>query len=117
MAHPKKPMTENEKKAKLSVLRDVNSHATGAMKSSLSKYKDSPALKKHTKEMSEDMEHDVADDVENIEDPTHHGNFLGRHVSDEAIDQNEDEASEYDIDELDARIAELTKLKEKAKRG
>lgn len=116
MYSKKKPMTETEKKAKLTVLKDAHGQASSALKDKLSGYKSSKELKSHTKEMSADMKHDLEDDSDHIVDPTHHGNVIGRHVSDEQI-ECEPSDSDYNLEEIDARIRELVAQKEKAKRG
>jgi hypothetical protein len=110
-----RPMTETEKKAKLSVLKDAHKQASGMLKDNLSKYKDSKELKSHTKQMSSDMKHDMKDDSDRIVDPGHDGDVVGRHISDENIDHDETD-SVYDIDELDARIKMLLEQKAKIKR-
>jgi hypothetical protein len=98
MAYNKKPMSENEKKAKLKVLKDAHGMASKAMSESLSGVKDSPELKKHVKQMSSESGIDFKGDSDKIVDPQHYGNVIGRHISDENIDC-EKEPSVYDIDE------------------
>ena len=117
MAYGKKPMSDNEKKAKLTALRGAHSAATQAMKESISpkkEYKDSPELKKHVKEMSDDALHDFKNDSDKIVDPTHYGNVIGRHISDENIDCGRSD-SEYNIDEIDAKLKHLLEQKAKYK--
>lgn len=116
MAYSRKPLSENEKKAKLKVLGEANSMAKKAMSSSMKsyKYKDSPELKKHTKEMSDESGMDFKEDSDRIVDPTHYGNVVGRHVSDENIDCGVSD-SEYNLDELDAKIKKLMEQKAKIK--
>lgn len=111
----KKIMTENEKKAKLTALKDANKTASNAMRDNISKYKDSKELKTHVKDMSEDTKHDFKNDSDSIIDPTRRGNVVGRHISDENIDESVSD-SEYNIDELDARIRELMEQKHKIMR-
>lgn len=116
MVYGKKKMTENEKKAKLSVLKDAHGQASAAMKEGLSSYKDSKQLKKHVKDMSDEAGHDFKDDSDRIVDPGMDGDVIGRHISDENIDHC-DTPSVYDEESIDARIRELVALKEKAKKG
>lgn len=93
-----------EKEAKLKALKSINSSAKEAMSRNLKK-KDSPELKKHVKEMSDDALHDFKDDSDHITDPQMSGNVIGRHISDENEDCGpEDGMSVYDIDE---RLAKL----------
>lgn len=108
----KKPMTETEKKAKLTALKDAHKVATGALKDNISKFKDSKELKKHTKDMSADIKHDLKNDSDSILDPTRYGNVLGRHVSDENIEESASD-SEYNLDEIDAKIKHLMEQKHK----
>jgi cell division septal protein FtsQ len=114
MAYNKKPMTENEKKAKLTALKGAHSAATGAMKESMSSIKDSPALKKHVAQMSKDTGMNLKNDSDSIADPMHQGNVVGRHISDENDDCEQDGHSVYDID---ARIQELMEQKSRMRRG
>lgn len=118
MAYNKKPMSENEKKAKLTALKDANKTASNAMRDNMTSYgkKDSPELKKHVKSMSDDSKIDFKNDSESIKDPTHYGNVVGRHISDEDIDCEPESDSKYNIDELDARIRDLMEQKHKIMR-
>ncbi len=116
MAYGKKPMTDNEKKAKLSVLKDAHKTASSALKDRVYKYKDSKDLKKHVKDMSDESGIDFKGDSDKIVDPGMDGDVIGRHISDENIDHC-DTDSVYDIDEIDARIRDLVAQKEKAKKG
>lgn len=113
MALPKKPMTETEKKAKLTALKDANKMAKDAMSSGL---KDSKILKKHVKDMSDESEIDFKNDSDKIEDPTHYGNVIGRHISDENVEEQPTDSS-YNIDELDAQIRKLMEQKAKIFKG
>lgn len=114
MAYGKKPMTENEKKAKLSVLKDAHKQASSALKGNLSKYKDSKELKSHVKDMSKESGIDFKNDSDKIVDPGMDGDVVGRHISDENIDHC-DTDSVYDIDEIDARLKSLMAQKAKIK--
>ena len=114
MAYGKKPMSENEKKAKLTALRGANSMAKEAMKSGYSKYKDSKELKSHVKDISKESGIDFKNDSDNIVDPGMDGDVVGRHVSDENIDHCETE-SVYDINEIDAQLKHLLEQKSKFK--
>lgn len=111
-----KKMTDLEKKAKMTVLKDANSAARKAMQDSVSKYKDSKELKSHVKDMSEETGIDFKNDSDEIIDPTHNGNVVGRHISDENIDESVSD-SEYNIDELEAQIKKLMEQKSKIKKG
>ena len=63
MAYSKKPMTETEKKAKLTALKDAHKTATDVMTQSLyGSKKDPKALKDHVKDMSDDAMHNFKDD-------------------------------------------------------
>lgn len=109
-----KKMNPLEKKAKMKALKEANSMAKQAMGEKYSKYKDSPELKKHTKEMSDESGIDFKGDSDKVVDPTHYGNVIGRHVSDENIDCEPD-SSTYNLDELEQRLAHLMEIKKKYK--
>ena len=119
MAYGKKPMSDMEKKAKMTALKGANKEASNMMKESMQAYdkKDSPALKKHVKEMSDDTGIDFKNDSDSIKDPQRYGNVIGRHVSDENIEAEPEPDSVYDIDELDARIRRLMDQKSKLMKG
>lgn len=106
-------MTETEKQAKLKVLKSINSSAKQAMSGKLSKKKedkDSPELKKHVKEMSEDTDIDFKGDIDHITDPELDGNVVGRHITDE--DYDDSDLSVYDIND---RLEKLIKRKQELK--
>jgi hypothetical protein len=113
MAFSKKPLSDIEKKAKLTALRDANKTATDIMSGNL---KDSKGLKSHVKSMSEEAGIDFKNDSDELKDPTHNGNVVGRHISDENIDKQQN-ASTYNIDELDAEIKKLLEQKAKIFKG
>lgn len=116
MADSKKPMTENEKKAKLSVLKDANKQASDAIKGKMQKFKDSKQLKSHVKDMSDEAMYDFKNDSDSIVDPGHDGDVVGRHISDENMDHAGDQ-SVYDLEEIDARIKSLMEQKAKVMKG
>lgn len=109
-------MNENEKQSKLKVLKSINSQAKSLMSSKIKKNKDcekdSPDLKKHIKEMSDETDIDFKNDSDNITDPEHEGNVIGRHVSDENSECCDEDLSVYDIDE---RLERLMRKKKQAK--
>lgn len=113
MAQKKKEMTENEKKAKLAVLKDANKQASKAMAHSLSSQKDSKQLKDHVKTESAESKIDWKGDSDHIIDPRREGDVIGRHISDEndEIEPNS-EMSVYDINE---ELARLMKLRDQRK--
>ena len=101
-------MKDLEKQAKLGVLKNINSQAKKAMSSKLKKKedceKDSPALKKHVKEMSDETDIDFKNDSDSITDPENEGNVVGRHISDENGYCCDEDLSVYDIDERSERL-------------
>lgn len=104
----KKPMTENEKKAKLTALKGAHSAASEAMRDSLKVQKDSPLLKKSVKRRSDESGIDFKGDSDKIVDPRHEGDVIGDHVSDENDDiEPNSEMSVYDIDEELARLMKI----------
>ena len=107
-------MKETEKEAKLKALKSINGVAKKAISGKLSKKdtKDSPALKKHVKEMSDETDIDFKGDSEHITDPENDGNVVGRHISDEEADCTPDDTSVYDIDQ---RLEQLMKKKQSLK--
>lgn len=109
-------MKETEKQAKLKVLKSINSQAKSMMSSKIKKQqdceKDSPALKKHVKEMSDETDIDFKNDSDSITDPENEGNVVGRHISDENGDCCDEDLSVYDIDE---RLEKLMRKKKQAK--
>jgi len=118
MAFQKKPMTENEKKAKLTALKGAHGEASKHMTQSLYAHndrKDSKSLKDHVKEMTEDTGIDFKGDSDKIVDPQHEGNVIGRHISDENDDiETSADHSGYDpedADSIEARIQQLMKRK------
>jgi hypothetical protein len=116
MAINKKPMTENEKKAKMAVLKDAHSTASGMMRDAMSGYKnsDSPQLKSHVKDMSKDSGIDFKNDSDKIVDPRHEGDVVGRHISDENDDvEPNSEMSVYDIN---AELERLQRIRDGKKR-
>ena len=117
MALPKKPMTENEKKAKLTALKDAHKQASDVMTQSLyGSKKDPKCLKEHVKEMSEDSMHDFKNDSDSITDPKRLGKVAGRQVSFENASHSADDQSAYDPNDLnsvEARLEELMKLKKR----
>lgn len=113
MAYNKKPMTENEKKAKLTALKGAHSAATGAMKDSLCIQKDSPQLKKHVKQMSAESGIDWKGDSDTVVDPRHEGDVVGRHISDENDDIEPN--SEMSVDDINAELERLMKLRDQRK--
>lgn len=117
MAYSNKPLSENEKKAKMTALKSAHSMATDQMKQTITKgngLKDSGDLKKHVKAMSAESGIDWKGDSDHISDPENQGNVIGRHISDENIDATPDDQSVYDID---ARIQELMEQKSRMRRG
>lgn len=113
MAYSKKPMTENEKKAKLTALKGAHSAASGAMKNSLTSQKDSSQLKKHVSQMSSESGIDWKGDSDSIVDPNHEGDVVGRHISDENRDI--DPNSEMSVDDINEELARLMKLRDQRK--
>lgn len=114
-SYNKKPMSESEKKAKLSALKEANSMASGLMKDSLSRVKDPNYLKKHVKDMSQDSGIDFKGDSDHITDPELEGDVIGRHISDENdVVETTQDLSSYDID---AQIEKLMAHKAKFKKG
>lgn len=114
MAYRKKPMSENEKKAKMSALKGAHSMATEAMKSGLKIQKDSPELKKSVKRRSDESGIDFKYDSDHIVDPRHEGDVIGDHISDENDDiEPNSEMSVYDIDEELARLMKMRDQKRK----
>lgn len=113
MSYSKKSMTENEKKAKLTVLKDANKQADNMMKSALCGFKDSSELKKHVKTMSDDSCIDFKNDSDKVEDPTKYGNVTGRHISDENIESRDNSKSVYDLGEIDAQLKKLMEQKKR----
>lgn len=113
MKSQKKPLSDIEKKAKLTALKDANKAATDMMSSHL---KDSKALKSHVKDMSKETNIDFKNDSDEIKDPTHNGNVVGRHISDENIDSQPTDST-YNIDEIDAQLKHLMEQKAKIFKG
>ena len=116
MALPKKPMTENEKKAKLIALKGAHKAASDVMSQSLTDRKDPKSLKDHVKEMSDDAMHNFKDDSDKIVDPEHLGKVMGRQVSFENADSAADDSSVYDpndINSVDERIKKLMSMKKR----
>jgi DNA repair ATPase RecN len=116
MALPKKPMTDNEKKAKLTALKGAHKAASDVMTQSLTGRKDSKSLKDHVAQMSKDEGIDFKGDSDHIIDPQRLGNVVGRHISDENATHAADDQSVYDPNDLnsvEARLQELMKMKRK----
>lgn len=117
MAIPKKPMTDNEKKAKLTALKDAHKQASDVMTQSLyGSKKDPKSLKDHVKDMTEDEGIDFKEDSDKIEDPKRLGKVVGRQVSYENATHSADDQSVYDpndLNSIEARLEELMKLKRK----
>lgn len=115
MALPKKPMTPNEKKAKLTALKDANKAATDVMTQSLyGSRKDPKALKDHVKEMTEESGIDFKGDSDDVVDPKRLGKVIGREVSYENATHAADDQSVYDpndLNSIEARIQELMNVK------
>lgn len=115
MAYSKKPMTDNEKKAKLTALKDAHKQASDVMCQSLYGSKEDPkALKDHVKDMTKDSGIDFKGDSDDITDPKRLGKVIGREVSHENATHSADDQSVYDPNDLnsvEARIQELMKMK------
>ncbi len=114
MALPKKPMTENEKKAKLTALKGAHKQASDVMTQSLTDRKDPKALKDHVKNMSDESDIDFKGDSDHIVDPQRLGKVIGRQVSFENATHAADDSSVYDpndINSIDAHIERLMKMK------
>lgn len=114
MALPKKPMTEIEKKAKLTALKGANKSATDVMTQSLTDRKDPKSLKNHVADMTKESAIDFKGDSDNIRDPQHLGKVVGREVSFENATHQADDTSVYDPNDLysvEARIKELMSMK------
>lgn len=109
----KRPMTENEKKAKLTALKEAHGMASSALKDNLSGRKDSSELKKSVKSRSDESGIDFKGDSDSIVDPRHEGDVIGDHISDENDDiEPNSEMSVYDIDQ---ELARLMKLRDQRK--
>jgi DNA repair ATPase RecN len=117
MAFPKKPMTENEKKAKLTALKDAHKQASDVMTQSLyGSKKDPKALKDHVKDMSDEAMHGFKNDSDNITDPKRLGKVIGRQVSYENASHSADDQSVYDPNDLNSIEERLKELMEMKKR-
>lgn len=97
-------MADLEKQAKLKALKSLNSKAKDSMSKKLNECKDTDALKKHVKEMSEETDIDFKNDADKIQDPQHYGNVVGRHITDEDDCCDDDDLSVYDIDDKLERL-------------
>lgn len=115
MAFPKKPMTENEKKAKLTALKDANKQASDVMTQSLyGSRKDPKSLKDHVKDMTDESDIDFKNDSDKVVDPKRLGKVIGREVSFENATHAADDSSVYDpndLNSIEARLQELMKMK------
>lgn len=116
MAYSKKPMTDNEKKAKLTALKDAHKAASDVMTQSLTPRKDPKCLTDHVKQMSKDSGIDFKGDSDKVVDPMHIGRVVGRKVSVENEDTHADDTSVYDPNDLDSieyRLKELMDMKKR----
>lgn len=116
MAFSKKPMTNNEKKAKLTALKGAHKQASDVMTQSLTDYKDPKSLKSHVKSMSDEAMHDFKEDSDDIVDPKRLGKVVGRQVSFENASHSADDQSVYDPNDLnsvEARLEELMNMKKR----
>lgn len=115
MAFPKKPMTSNEKKAKLTALKDAHKQASDVMTQSLyGSKKDPKVLKDHVKDMTEESGIDFKGDSDDVIDPKRLGKVVGRQVSYENATHAADDQSVYDPNDLNSieeRLQELLKMK------
>lgn len=115
MALPKKPMTDNEKKAKLTALKGAHKAASDVMTQSLYGSKQDPkVLKDHVKDMTEESGIDFKEDSDDIIDPKRLGKVIGREVSYENATHSADDQSVYDPNDLNSieeRLQELMKMK------
>jgi len=115
MAIQKKPMTPNEKKAKLTVLKDAHKQASDVMTQSLyGSRKDPKELKDHVKDMSKESGIDFKGDSDDIIDPKRLGKVVGRQVSYENATHAADDQSVYDpndLNSIDERLKQLMELK------
>lgn len=114
MFDKKKGMSPIEKKAKMSVLKDLHGQASDLMKEGLKGVKkvsvmsDSKEGLKKGLEKAEDMlGEDQMEDEEQSEQED---------LESEEYEDQQDEAMPMDEDELDAKIQELMKMKEKLKK-
>lgn len=107
----RKSMTENEKKAKLTALKDANKQASDIMKQSLyGSKKDPKVLKDHVAEMTEDQGYDFKNDSDNVTDPKRLGKVIGREVSRENATHAADDQSVYDPNDLNSIDNEINRL-------
>jgi len=114
MALPKKPMSETEKKAKLSALKGAHKMASDVMTQSLTDRKDPKSLKDHVAEMTKDSGIDFKNDSDEVIDPKRLGKVIGRQVSYENATHSADDQSVYDpndLNSIEARLQELMQIK------
>lgn len=116
MALPKKPMSENEKKAKLTALKGAHKQASDYMTQSLTDMKDPKSLKDHVKDMSEEAGYDFKNDSDKIEDPKKLGKVIGRQVSYENASHSADDSSVYDPNDINSINEHINKLMKMKKR-
>ena len=116
-----KGMSENAKKAKLVALKEANSMAKKMMEDDLKGLKkvtiasDSPEGLKAGLEKAEDIIEGESEDCESCEgEGCEHCVESEEESSDE--EESEEESEDLDIDELEAKIAELMAKKEKLKK-
>lgn len=117
MAMSKKPMSPNEKKAKLTALKDAHKVASDVMTQSLyGSKKDPKLLKDHVKDMTEESGIDFKGDSDDIVDPKRLGEVIGREVSHENATHAADDQSVYDpndLNSIEARLQELMQMKKR----
>jgi hypothetical protein len=117
MDFKKMKMSPNEKKAKMSVLKDLHGQASDLMKQGLAGAKD---MKKVT--VASDSKEGLKQGLEKAEDllgeQDEDDSVMGGHADDEAAEHEsaQDESEPMDEDELDAKIQELLQMKEKLQR-
>lgn len=115
MTMQKKPMSPNEKKAKLTALKDAHKTASDMMTQSLYGSKQDPkVLKDHVKDMTKESGIDFKGDSDSIIDPKRLGKVIGREISHENATQAADDSSVYDpndLNSIEARLQELMKMK------
>lgn len=114
MALPKKPMTDNEKKAKLTALKGAHKAASDVMTQSLTSRKDPKMLKDHVKDMTDESKIDFKGDSDHVIDPQRLGKVVGRQVSYENATHSADDQSVYDPNDLNSieqRLKELMQMK------
>lgn len=112
----KEKMSDMAKKSKLSVLKDLHKQASDAMKGDLEGMKkvtvaaDSKSGLKEGLEKAEEM---LGDDDEVGEQGEYDTGDKERDEQSEGFEDQQEESEPMDEDELNAKIAELVKLKEK----